>query len=89
MVGSIRGMSVPTNSPHAAAAKEFVRFIVSRTAQQFSLDDMGGTVRSDLDTSHVTPGLRPFVSPDAHLQVADDAVTKFPWFLKLRTPITA
>jgi ABC-type glycerol-3-phosphate transport system substrate-binding protein len=83
VVGSIRGMSVPTNSPHAAAAKEFVRFIVGKTAQQISLDDMGGVVRSDLDTSHVTPGLRPFVSPDARLQVADNAVTKFPWFLKL------
>ncbi|MBV9812057.1 MAG: extracellular solute-binding protein [Acetobacteraceae bacterium] len=83
VVGSIRGMSVPTNSPHAAVAKEFVRFVLTKAAQQISLDDMGGVVRSDLDTSHVTPGLRPFVAADAHLQVADNAVTKFPWFLKL------
>jgi len=83
VVGSIRGMSVPTNSPHAEAAKEFVKFLVSKGPQQVSLDDMGGTVRSDLDTSNVTPGLRPFVAPDAHLQVADNAVTQFPWFIKL------
>ncbi len=83
VVGSIRGMAVPTNSPHAAAAKQFVQFILSKAAQQISLDDMGGVVRSDLDISHVTPGLRPFVSPDAKLQLADDAVTRFPWYLKL------
>jgi hypothetical protein len=44
---------------------------------------MGGVVRSDLDTSNVTPGLKPFVSPDAKLQVSDSAVTLFPWYLKL------
>jgi multiple sugar transport system substrate-binding protein len=83
VVGSIRGMAVPTNSPHAAAAKQFVQFLLTKTAQQLSLDNMGGVVRSDLDTTHVTPGLRPFVSPDARPQVADNAVTQFPWYLKL------
>jgi ABC-type glycerol-3-phosphate transport system substrate-binding protein len=84
VVGSIRGMAVPTNSPHADAAKEFLKFLVAKAPQQVSLDDMGGTVRSDLDTSKVTPGLRPFIAADAHLQVADNAVTIFPWFIKLQ-----
>ncbi len=83
VVGSVRGMSVPTNSPHAAAARAFVASLLNKEEQQISLDDMGGVVRSDLDTSNVTPGLKPFVSPDAKLQVSDSAVTLFPWYLKL------
>jgi multiple sugar transport system substrate-binding protein len=84
VVGSVRGMSVPTNSPHGDVAKAFVAFLVSKPAQQFSLDDMGGVVRSDLDTSHVTPGLQPFIAPDAHLEVSDNAATMFPWYIKLQ-----
>ena len=84
VVGSVRGMSVPTNSPHADVAKAFTKFIVGKPAQQFSLDNMGGVIRSDVDTSNVTPGLRPFLAPDAPLQVSDNAVTTFPWFIKLQ-----
>jgi len=84
VVGSVRGMSVPTNSPHADIAKQFVAFLLSKPAQQLSLDNMGGVIRSDLDTSKVTPGLRPFIAADAHLQVSDNAVTTFPWFIKLQ-----
>jgi ABC-type glycerol-3-phosphate transport system substrate-binding protein len=83
VVGSIRGMSVPANSPHGDLAKQFAAFMLTRDAQQDSLDDMGGVVRTDLDTSHVTPGLQPFLASGIHLQVADSAVTEFPWDLKL------
>jgi ABC-type glycerol-3-phosphate transport system substrate-binding protein len=83
VVGSIRGMSVPTNSPHADVAKQFAAFMLTKAAQQISLEDMGGVVRSDLDTSNLTPGLKPFVAPGIKLQVADNAVTAFPWDLKL------
>ena len=84
VVGSVRGMSVPTNSPHADLAKAFTKFLVSKPAQQFSLDNMGGVIRSDIDTSNVTPGLRPFLASDVPLQASDNAVTTFPWFIKLQ-----
>ena len=84
VVPADRGMSVPSNSPHPDAAKEFVKFVASKGAQQISLENMGGTVRSDLDTTKITPGLRPFVSADTKLQVADNAITAFPWFAKLQ-----
>jgi multiple sugar transport system substrate-binding protein len=84
VVPADRGMSVPVNAPHADAAKDFVMFVAQKGAQQISLEDMGGTVRSDLDTTKITPGLRPFVSPDVKLQVADNAITAFPWFAKLQ-----
>jgi len=83
VVPADRGMAVPVNSPHPEAAKEFVKFVATKGAQQISLQNMGGTVRSDLDTANITPGLRPFVSPDTKLQVADNAITTFPWFAKL------
>jgi multiple sugar transport system substrate-binding protein len=84
VVGSVRGMAVPENAPHKDAAKEFVKFIVGKQAQQFSLGTMGGVVRSDLDTSAVTPGLRPFLSPDTAFTTDDFASSVFPWYLKLQ-----
>ena len=63
VIGSVRGMAVPTNSPNPEAAKKFVSFLVEKEAQQRSLQNMGGVVRTDLDTSGVTPGLKMFVRP--------------------------
>jgi ABC-type glycerol-3-phosphate transport system substrate-binding protein len=83
VVGSIRGMAVPSNAPHQAAALEFIKFIVTVPAQQSSLDNMGGVIRSDVDTSKVTPGLKPFLAADVKLQVDDFAASSFPWYLKL------
>ena len=55
VVGSVRGMAVPENAKNKDAAKEFVKFIVSKHAQQISLNNMGGVVSGDLDTAAVTP----------------------------------
>lgn len=84
VVGSVRGMAVPENAKNKDAAKEFVSFIVSRQAQQISLDNMGGVVRSDLDTSAVTPSLKAYLAPDVTLQVDDFAASQFSWYLKLQ-----
>jgi ABC-type glycerol-3-phosphate transport system substrate-binding protein len=83
VVGSVRGMAVPSNAPHKEAALEFVKFIVTKPAQQYSLDNMGGVIRPDVDTSGVTPGLKPFLAGDVKLQVDDFAASSFPWYLKL------
>ena len=84
IVGSIRGMAVTQNSKHKGEAEDFLRFILSKGAQQISLDNMGGVVRTDLDTAHVTPGLRPFLAPDVALQSDDFLSSAFPWYLKLQ-----
>jgi len=83
VVGSVRGMAVPVNAPHKDAALEFVKFIVTVPAQQSSLDNMGGVIRPDVDTSKVTPNLKPFLAADVKLQVDDFAASSFPWYLKL------
>ena len=84
VVGSVRGMAVPENAKNKEAAKQFVAFIVSKQAQQLSLNNMGGVVRSDLDTSNVTPGLKPFLAGDVKLQTDDFLSSAFPWYLKLQ-----
>nr|WP_281400061.1 extracellular solute-binding protein [Microvirga zambiensis] len=84
VVGSVRGMAVPENAKNKEAAKQFVKFIVSKQAQQISLNNMGGVVRSDLDTATVTPGLKPFLTADVKLQTDDFLSSTFPWYLKLQ-----
>jgi multiple sugar transport system substrate-binding protein len=84
VVGSVRGMAVPENAKNKDAAKQFVKFIVSKQAQQISLNNMGGVVRSDLDTASVTPGLKPFLAADVKLQTDDFLSSAFPWYLKLQ-----
>ena len=84
VVGSVRGMAIPENAKNKDAAKEFVKFIVSKDAQQLSLNNMGGVVRGDLDTANVTPSLRPYLASDAKLQTDDFLSSVFPWYLKLQ-----
>ncbi|MFC0406924.1 ABC transporter substrate-binding protein [Roseomonas elaeocarpi] len=84
VVGSVRGMAIPTASRNREAAARFVRFIVSREAQQFSLEHMGGVIRDDLDTSGVTPSMRPFLAPDLRLQTDDFLSARYPWYAQLR-----
>src|SRR3712207_8176952 len=49
VVGSVRGMAVPENGKNVEAAKAFVKFIVQKEPQQFSLKDRKST---RLNSSH-------------------------------------
>ena len=84
IVATIRGMAIPENARNREAAQDFLRFIVSRAAQQISLDTMGGAIRSDLDTANVTPGLRAFLGGNVPLQTDDFLNTVFPWYGRLQ-----
>jgi len=84
VVATIRGMAVPENSRNREAAQRFLQFIVSRPAQQISLDTMGGSIRPDLDTANVTPGLRAFLDGNIPLQTDDFLNTVFPWYGRLQ-----
>ncbi len=84
IVTTVRGMAVPQASPNKELAVEFAKFLLSKGAQQASLDHMGGAVRSDLDLSGITPSLRPFVASDTRLVSDDFLSAKYPWFLELR-----
>lgn len=83
-VGSVRGMAVPAAGRNRDAAIRFARFVVSRGAQQASLDHMGGVVRADVDTSNVTPSLRPFLDENVRLQTDDFMASRYAWYPQLR-----
>ncbi len=80
LVGTVRGMSVPCNGKNVDLAKEFVASIVGKDQQQSSLDNMGGIVRSDLDTSAVTPSLVNFVNGKYPMQTDDFMASTYAWF---------
>lgn len=79
-VGTVRGMSIPCNGDNVDLAKEFVASIVGKQQQQASLENMGGIVRSDLDTSAVTPGLVNFVNGKYPMQTDDFMASTYAWF---------
>jgi multiple sugar transport system substrate-binding protein len=84
IVSTLRGVAVPDNAPNKDAALSFVKYMVSQPAQQAFLDILGGAIRTDLDISHVTPGLRAFLAKDVKLQTDDFASAVFPWYGKLQ-----
>ncbi len=80
LVGTVRGMSVPCNGKNVDLAKEFVASIVGKQQQQDSLERMGGIVRSDLDTSGVTPSLVNFVNGKYPMQTDDFMASSYAWY---------
>jgi ABC-type glycerol-3-phosphate transport system substrate-binding protein len=53
VIGGMRGIGVPENSPNKALAVEFAKFMLTKQAQQASLDNVGAAVRKDLDASEL------------------------------------
>lgn len=84
LISSIRGMAVPCNGKNVELAKEFVATLLSKEAQQASLNRMGGVVRSDLDASGVTPSLRPYVDGSYKLQTDNFMAARVSWYADLQ-----
>jgi ABC-type glycerol-3-phosphate transport system substrate-binding protein len=49
VIGGMRGVAVPENSPSKTAALDFARFLLSKEAQALSLKFLGSAVRSDFE----------------------------------------
>lgn len=81
---SLRGVGVPDNAPDKAEALEFAPFVLSKGAQQTSLDKMGGSVRSDLSAANVTPSLAYFLGDNVKIQSDDFLASVFPWYAELQ-----
>jgi ABC-type glycerol-3-phosphate transport system substrate-binding protein len=71
VIGGMRGVAVPDNSPNKALAVEFAKFMLSKTAQQASLDNVGSAVRKDLDVSALSDRQKYFASPTGNLLAYD------------------
>ncbi len=63
VIGGMRGVAVPENSPHKALATEFAAFLLGPQAQQASLKMVGSAVRTDLDTEGLTEAAKRFAKP--------------------------
>lgn len=71
VIGGMRGVAVPENSPHKAVALEFAQFMLTQPAQQLSLSMMGAAVRKDLDVSALSPRAQFFAKPTGELYAYD------------------
>lgn len=54
VIGGMRGVAVPDNSPSKAAALDFARFMLGREAQASSLRHIGASVRSDIEMEQMS-----------------------------------
>ena len=71
VIGGMRGVAVPDNSPNKALAVEFAKFMLGKTAQQASLDNIGSAVRKDLDASQLSDRQKVFAAANYPLVAYD------------------
>jgi ABC-type glycerol-3-phosphate transport system substrate-binding protein len=83
VIGGMRGVAVPENSPNKAIAVEFAKFMLSKPAQQASLDNVGSAVRKDLDLSALSERQRYFALANHSLSAYDFPESIHPWYPEL------
>ena len=71
VIGGMRGVAVPENSPNKAIAVDFAKFMLGKQAQQASLDNLGSAVRKDLDISALSERQKLFAAPSWGLAAYD------------------
>jgi multiple sugar transport system substrate-binding protein len=83
VIGGMRGVAVPANSPNKAIAVEFAKFMLTKSAQQSSLDNVGSAVRKDLEVSALSERQKYFAVPTANLVAYDFPEAKYPFYPEL------
>jgi ABC-type glycerol-3-phosphate transport system substrate-binding protein len=83
VIGGMRGVAVPDNSPNKALAVEFAKFMLSKPAQQASLDNVGSAVRKDLDISQLSERQKYFATANYPLVAYDFPEANFAWYPEL------
>ena len=83
VIGGMRGVAVPENSPHQALATEFAAFLLDRPAQQASLNFVGSAVRKDLNVDALPPQSQQFATPTWNLIAYDFPESIHPWYPQL------
>jgi ABC-type glycerol-3-phosphate transport system substrate-binding protein len=83
VIGGMRGIAVPENSPHKELAIEFAKFLLSAPAQQASLAIMGAAVRKDLDVGGLSPRQQAFARPAWALYAYDFPESVHPFYPQL------
>ena len=79
----MRGVAIPENAPNKALAQEFAQFMLSKAAQQSSLDNVGAAVRGDLDVAALSPRSQYFAKAEAPLIAYDFPEAVHPFYPEL------
>ena len=83
VIGGMRGVAVPENSPNKAIALEFAKFMLGKPAQQSSLDNIGSGVRKDLDLSALSERQKYFALANHNLVAYDFPESVHLWYPEL------
>jgi ABC-type glycerol-3-phosphate transport system substrate-binding protein len=83
VIGGMRGVAVPENAPDKALAIEFAAFLLSRPAQQASLNMVGSAVRKDLDVTGLSERQKMFAQPKWALIAYDFPEATLAWYPEL------
>ncbi len=82
VVGGMRGVAVPTNSPEQEAAIAFAQFMLSPEAQKASFANIGSSVRSDFDMTDMglSENQTAFADPQYNLNAYDFPESIHTWY---------
>lgn len=83
VIGGMRGVAVPENSPNKDLAVAFAQFLLSAPAQQLALEDVGAAVRSDLDISDLSERRQYFAGAKGTLNAYDFPESFAAWYPEL------
>lgn len=71
VIGGMRGVAVPENSPNKDLAVEFAKFLLSKSAQKASLENVGAAVRGDFEIEGLSDRRLFFAKPEHDLNAYD------------------
>jgi len=83
VIGGMRGVAVPENSPHRDIAVQFAQFLLSSEAQQAALENVGAAVRNDLEVSDLSERRRYFAEAQGRLNAYDFPESFAPYYPEL------
>jgi len=80
VMSGMRGAAVPANAPNKAEALKFLKFMLSKDAQQLSLKYIGSAVRGDLDLSAMGEHGKFFATGKTPTVAYDFPESVYPWY---------
>ncbi|WP_319529813.1 extracellular solute-binding protein [uncultured Cohaesibacter sp.] len=83
VIGGMRGVAVPDNSPNKELAVKFAQFLLSKPAQQAALENVGAAVRKDLDIADLSERRQYFAAAKGNLNAYDFPESVLPYYPEL------
>ncbi|MFV0335103.1 MAG: ABC transporter substrate-binding protein [Tropicimonas sp.] len=83
VIGGMRGVAVPENSPNKDLAIEFAQFLLSQPAQQAALENVGAAVSNTLEIGDLSERRQYFAAAKGHLNAYDFPEAVLAWYPEL------